>query len=92
MYFQEYVRNQHVLNILIIHVNLFVYKIVAHLIAPYLLVSCFGFQKALAEHKVNRISFISKDSSDSRSFSYVVGGDDGKHVLYGIKTDKSVRR
>lgn len=44
----------------------------------------------MAEHKVNKISFISKDASDSRSFSYVVGNDDGAHILYGIKTDKQV--
>lgn len=47
-------------------------------------------QKCLVEHQVNRISFISKDCTDSRSFSYVVGNTGGKHVLYGIKTDKPV--
>ena len=47
-------------------------------------------QNLIAEHKVNRISFISKDGADSRSFSYVVGNDGGGHVLYGIKTEKQV--
>lgn len=42
---------------------------------------------------MNKISFISKDAADNRSFSYVVGGDgDGKHVLFGVKTDKPVGR
>ncbi|XP_067944668.1 disabled homolog 1-like [Watersipora subatra] len=44
--------------------------------------------KPIVKHKVNRISFISKDTSDSRSFSYIVGDDEGNHTLYGIKTDK----
>lgn len=50
-------------------------------------------QQILHQHQVNKISFISKDAADNRSFSYIVGGDgDGKHTLFGVKTDKPVGR
>lgn len=41
------------------------------------------------QHAVNRISFISRDSTDSRAFGYVFGDVDGTHKFFAIKTEKA---
>ena len=48
------------------------------------------FQSILHHHAVHKISFISRDMTDTRAFGYVYGGGDGKHDFFGIKTDKAV--
>jgi len=39
---------------------------------------------------VNKISFISKDATDNRAFGYTVSESNGKHMFFGIKTEKAV--
>jgi len=41
---------------------------------------------------VNRISFISRDTGDSRAFGYIYRRNDGSHQFVGIKTEKAVGR
>lgn len=40
-------------------------------------------------HPVHRISFISRDVTDSRAFGYVYGAGEGKHKFFAIKTEKA---
>lgn len=48
------------------------------------------FQQKIYEHPVNKISFIHKDPQDNRAFGYIVTEAPGKHVYFGIKTEKAV--
>ena len=43
-------------------------------------------------HEVNRISFISRDTGDSRAFGYVYRRAENSHQFVGIKTEKAVGR
>ena len=48
------------------------------------------FQAVNHTHLVHRISFISRDITDSRAFGYVYGAGEGKHKFFAIKTEKAV--
>ena len=41
------------------------------------------------QHAVDKISFISRDTTDRRAFGYVLGIGEGKHQFFGIKTAKA---
>lgn len=47
-------------------------------------------QIVLHSHAVHRISFISRDTTDSRAFGYVYGTEDGLHKFFAIKTAAAV--
>jgi len=47
-------------------------------------------QEVLHVHELNHISFISRDTGDSRAFGYVYRRDDGSHQFFGVKTEKAV--
>jgi hypothetical protein len=47
-------------------------------------------QEVIHRHVVQRISFIARDVSDTRAFGYVYGSAEGRHLFYGIKTEKVV--
>ncbi|XP_052060842.1 disabled homolog 2-like isoform X2 [Mytilus californianus] len=40
-------------------------------------------------HPVHKVSFISRDMSDSRAFGYIFSTEEKKHIFYGIKTEKA---
>ncbi|XP_071160418.1 disabled homolog 1-like isoform X2 [Mytilus edulis] len=40
-------------------------------------------------HPVHKVSFISRDMSDSRAFGYIFSTEEKKHLFYGIKTEKA---
>ena len=47
-------------------------------------------QEVLYMHEVNHISFISRDTGDSRAFGYIYQRKDGLRQFFGIKTEKAV--
>jgi hypothetical protein len=49
-----------------------------------------SMQEVIHRHVVQRISFIARDVSDTRAFGYVYGSAEGRHLFYGIKTEKVV--
>jgi len=44
----------------------------------------------LYDHAVNKISYIAKDPTDNRAFGYIYTETKGKHMYFGIKTDRPV--
>lgn len=45
-------------------------------------------QLKLYDHAVNKISYIAKDPTDNRAFGYIYTETKGKHMYFGIKTDR----
>lgn len=48
------------------------------------------FQRIEHAHPINRISYISHDSEDKRTFGYIVGTKEG-YKLFAIRTMKEVQ-
>jgi hypothetical protein len=47
-------------------------------------------QEILHTHEVSKISFIARDTGDSRAFGYVYKRKEGSHQFFGIKTERAV--
>lgn len=42
-------------------------------------------------HHVKKISFVARDTGDTRVCGYIYSRSDGTHRLFGLKTEKAVR-